>query len=299
MRTALFATTIISTALFCTNAIAQAGVLSDRIDKILEGKNTVTGVAVCTIGSTDTVSVNGSAHLPMQSVFKFHVALAVLDRVDAGVLALDQKIHLTKADLLPDTWSPIRDKYPNAEVSLTIGQLIEYTVAQSDNNGCDILLRLIGGTQATEGYLHRIGSTDVEIKASEEQMHAQWDVQYQNWTTPKSAVWLLSQFCAGKTLSAHSRDFLYGIMESTATGTKRLKGLLPTGTVVAHKTGSSDTNSAGITAATNDIGIVTLPDGSAYAIAVFVSDSSEDNTTNEAIIAEISQAAWQYYNEKL
>lgn len=299
MRTALFATTIISTALFCTNAIAQAGVLTDRIDKILEGKNTVTGVAVCTIGSTDTVSVNGSAHLPMQSVFKFHVALAVLDRVDAGVLALDQRIHLTKADLLPDTWSPIRDKYPNAEVSLTIGQLIEYTVAQSDNNGCDILLRLIGGTQAAEEYLHRIGATDVEIKASEEQMHAQWDVQYRNWTTPRSAVWLLSQFYAGKALSAQSREFLYGIMESSVTGTKRLKGLLPAGTVVAHKTGSSDTNSAGITAATNDIGIVTLPNGAAYAIAVFVSDSSEDNATNEAIIAEISQAVWQYYNEKL
>nr|AMP47713.1 classA [uncultured bacterium] len=83
-------------------------------------------------------------------------------------------------------------------------------------------------------------------------------------------------------------------MIETTTGPKRLKGLLPDGTVVAHKTGSSDTNDKGITAATNDIGIITLPNGKHFAIAVYVSDSSEKSDVNEKIIAEICKSVWDY-----
>lgn len=300
MRTAskLFFATILSLGLFHTAALAQGNSLQSTIEKIVNDKKAVIGVAVCTIGGSDTITVNGAAHLPMQSVFKFHVALAVLEQVDKGKLTLDQKIKFAKTDLLPNTWSPIRDKYPNADVSLSVAELIEYTIAQSDNNGCDILLRLIGGTEAVESYLQRIRATDVEIKANEEQMHSAWDIQYRNWTTPLSAVQLLSQFYAGGAISAASRNFLYNIMVNTSTGAKRLKGLLPSGTVVAHKTGSSDTNAQGITAAVNDIGIITTPNGSGYAIAVLVSDSAEDSHTNETIIAEISQAVWQYFTSR-
>ena len=83
-------------------------------------------------------------------------------------------------------------------------------------------------------------------------------------------------------------------MTETPTGPKRLKGLLPTTTVVAHKTGTSG-SSNGITAATNDIGLVTLPDGRHLAIAVFVSDSPADLATRERVIAEIAKAVWDQY----
>lgn len=294
----LFIATAISLCLFHTTATAQSNSLSAKINEIIKDKKATVGTAICTIGGNDTLSVNGAAHLPMLSVFKFHIALAVLDQVDKGALTLSQKIKLTTADLLPDTWSPIRGKYANGD-SLSVAKLIEYTVAQSDNNGCDILLRLIGGTEAVERYLQRIGVNEVAIKANEQQMHAAWDVQYHNWTTPLSAVRLLSKFYAGDAVSVESCRFLYNVMANTTTGAKRLKGLLAAGTVVAHKTGSSDTNSQGLTAAVNDIGIITLPNGAVYAIAVLVSDSAEDNTINEAIIAEISQAVWQYYASKL
>ncbi len=85
--------------------------------------------------------------MPMLSVFKFHIALAVLNQVDKGNLTLDQKILIKKSDLLENTWSPLREKYPDGNVELPLSEIITYTVAQSDNNGCDILLRLIGGTK--------------------------------------------------------------------------------------------------------------------------------------------------------
>ena len=67
---------------------------------------------------------------------------------------------------------------------------------------------------------------------------------------------------------------------------------MPAGTAVAHKTGTSGTEK-GITAATNDIGIITLPDGRHLAIAVFVSDSPEDEATREGVIAKIAKAIWE------
>lgn len=278
-------------------ATAQTKSITASIGKILKDRKADVGVAVYLFSNGDTISINGDRHFPLQSVFKFHIALTVLNEVDKGCLSLKQKINITKADLLSNTWSPIRDKYPDGEMALTIAELIEYTVAQSDNNGCDILLKLIGGTKAVEEYLFEIGAKDVQIKANEEQMHAMWNVQFQNWTTPKSAVQLLSKFYSGQLLSKESSEILFKIMANTTTGANRIKGGVPHSTVVAHKTGTSDTNSQGITAAVNDIGIVILPDGSVYAMAVFVSNTRENNLINESIIAEISHTVWQYLLE--
>jgi len=87
-------------------------------------------------------------------------------------------------------------------------------------------------------------------------------------------------------------------MAATNTGKVRIKSQLPPGTIVADKTGSSDTNKEGITAAVNDIGIVTLPNGNHFAICVFVSNSKESETVNDKIIADISKLAWDYFKEK-
>ena len=74
----------------------------------------------------------------------------------------------------------------------------------------------------------------------------------------------------------------------------RIQQIGLTHAVVAHKTGTSATQN-GVTAATNDAGIVTLPNGKHYAISVFVSDSKEDEATNEKIIADISKKVWDYF----
>ena len=83
-------------------------------------------------------------------------------------------------------------------------------------------------------------------------------------------------------------------MTETGTGAHRIKGMLPADAVVAHKTGTSGT-AAGVTAATNDVGIVTLPDGRHLAIAVFVSDSTADEAAREGVIAKAARAAWDYF----
>jgi beta-lactamase class A len=286
------------TLLLLGQSQAQLHRLIPKINEITNGKKVEIGVAIVDHSGQGSVSVNGDSHLPMQSVFKFPIALAVLSEVDKGKLSLKQKIRIEQKEMLPDLYSPIREKYPNG-VTLTLAEILEYTVSQSDNVGCDALLRLIGGPQIVEDFLRKAGFQDVEIKINEEVMQRNWDLQFQNWITPLTANAILTAFYENKNklLSKKSHRFIWKIMKGTTTGANRLKGQLPAGTVVAHKTGYSGANKAGIMAAVNDIGIVFLPNGKYFYISVFVTNSKENFETNEKIIADIAKLAWDYFNE--
>ncbi len=271
-----------------------------QIQHIVAGKKATVGIALMSDDGKDTASIYGNRHFPLQSVFKFHIALAMLSQIDQGKFSLDQPIKIQKKDLLPKLYSPIRDKYPNG-TTMNLSEMLAYTVSQSDNVGCDLLLKLLGGPEAVERYIKQSGTNDISIKVNEETQQANWDLQFKNWTTPRAAVNVLQTFYVNrnKRLSTQSHDFIWTVMKGTQTGQARLKGQLPKQTIVAHKTGSSGTNKAGITAAVNDIGIVFLPNGRYYFISVFVKDSRENEDTNEKLIADIGKATWDYFMKRL
>lgn len=286
---------IIGLAIFSCNTQKPIDSLSKQIEEIAKSKNAEVGVAVLGIENRELLSINGDKHFPMQSVYKFHLALTVLNQVDLGKLALNQKIKLNEGNLLPNTWSPLREKYHANDTSVLLSEILSFTVSQSDNNGCDILFGLVGGPDSVNNFIHRNGITDVSVVATEHEMHQDWNIQFENWTTPLAAIQLLDLFYQQQILSDSSNSFLMQKMMETTTGPKRIKGLLPFGTAVAHKTGGSGKNSEGISAAVNDIGIVRLPDGTHFAIAVFITNSMETEEVNEQIIAEISLAVFNYF----
>lgn len=279
-------------------SFAQTGNLKKEINQIAKGKNATVAVSALDFETGESININGDKKLPMLSVFKFHIALAVLDQVDQGKLNLDQKIFIKKSELLENTWSPIREKYPNGNIEMPLSELLKYTVAQSDNNGCDILIRLLGGTENIQNYFNNKGIKDFTIKANEEKMHEGFEFHYWNTTTTNSANQLLKDFFDGKIVSKKSTDFLLKIMLETTTGTTKIIAQLPKGTPVAHKTGSSGKNEKGLTIAENDIGIVTLPNGKHYAISIFVSDSMESEETNTKMVADISKIVFDYFSKK-
>ena len=270
--------------------------LRTEIAKVVGNASGEVGVAIVGPGSFDTLLLHGNDHFPMQSVFKFPLAIAVLHRVDSGILSLDQRIHLKKEDLLSGTWSPLREKYPGGNVDIALRELLAFTVSQSDNNGCDMLFRLLGGTETVNRCIHDLGIADIAIVATEEEMHRGWEVQYRNWCTPFAMAQLLQRCFHDSILSRGSRDYLWLLMVETSTGAGRIKGQLPSGTIVAHKSGSSGTNDDGIAAATNDVGIVVLPNGRQFIIVVFVSDSRANESARDETLARISRVAWDAFN---
>ncbi|MBC7555668.1 MAG: class A beta-lactamase, subclass A2 [Chryseobacterium sp.] len=270
--------------------------LEAQINKISEGQNAIVAVSVLGIEKPFVLNIKGNEHLPMQSIFKFHIALAVLNLVDERKLNLNQKILIKKTDLLENTWSPIREKHPNGNVELTVGEIIKFTVAESDNNGCDLLLKLIGGTKTVQNFMNKKSVKDFQIKYNEKECHEILDLQYENYSSTNSIVGLLKDFQEGKIVSESSTNFLIKIMAETSTGANRLSGQLPKN-ILAHKTGTSFTVE-GLTAATNDMGIVTLPNGNHYAICVFVSNSKEIEKVNCKIIADVSKLIYDYLLDK-
>lgn len=270
--------------------------LKTALENIIKDKKATIGVSVWHLEKGDTLSINGNKHLPMQSVFKLHIAMAALDLADKGKLNLNQKIKLTKKNLLQNTWSPLREKYPDGNVEVPLSEILELTVAQSDNNGCDIILDLIGGTKIVQNYMNKIGIRDFQIVANEETMHKILDIQYQNYSSANAANLVLKKLYSEPVLKKQSKDFLIKILENTTTAPNRLKGELPKNIVVAHKTGTSFTEK-GKTPATNDIGVITLPNNEHLIVSVFVSDSYENEKTNEKIIADIAKASFDYYNK--
>ena len=280
-------------------SFAQKQDLKKEINAITNDKNATVAVSVTGIDfPLHFENKNGEKKLPMLSVFKFHIALAVLNKVDQGKLKLDQPIFIKKADLLENTWSPIREKYPDGNIEMPLSELIKYTVAKSDNNGCDLLLRLIGGTETVQKFINNKGIKNFTIKADEAQMHKGYEFMYWNTTTTNDSNLLLMNFFDGKVLSKNSTSFLMKTMIETTTGTTKIVAQLPKGTPVAHKTGSSGKDEKGLTIAENDIGIITLPNGKHYAISVFVSDSMETEETNTKMIADISKRVFDYFSRK-
>jgi beta-lactamase class A/beta-lactamase class A VEB len=272
--------------------------IRQNIDKILEGKQATVGVAIWGSNAEDTLSLNGDLHLPMQSVFKFHLALVAMHQVDQGKLSLDDKITIDqeRIALYSHLWSPLREKYPDgAEVSLS--EIITNTVAWSDNVGCDLLFELVGGPHVVQSYLHGIGVKDIAVVHKEIEMQALWDRQYANWTTARAANQVLRIFFENKDdlLSPESHHFLLEVLKGTKTGLKDIRAFLPEDAVVAHKTGHSGKNDEGLTGALNNIGIVFLPNGAHFYISVLVSDATESEESCHRIIADIAKTAWDYY----
>lgn len=227
---------------------------------------------------------------PMQSTFKFPLALAVLHQVELGKLQLDQPVRFLKSDLSA-TFSPLQDEFPQADVDVPLRKLIRLTVELSDNTAADIQLRLIGGPEALQQYLDSLGLSAIHQQDSEHTLHVDQTLQYRDFAEPAAMVALLRRFADHSPLNAEHTALLNGWMLQATSGPKRLKGLLPVGTPVAHKTGTSGVEWGRIPA-TNDVGLITLPGGRRLALAVFVTDAHATQQACEHVIAAIAQAVY-------
>jgi beta-lactamase class A len=244
----------------------------------------------------ESVTLNGDQQFPMQSVYKFPIGMAVLAQVDRGKLKLDQQVRVEASDFASDLQhSPIRDENPQG-TELSLAELLKYMVSESDGTACDVLLKLVGGPDAVTQYLRDLGVNGIVVANTEKEIGQDKAVQYRNYASPNAVVVLLRALHEGQGLSKSSQALLLQLMTQTTTGPKRIKGLLPDGTVVAHKTGTSSTVN-GVTAATNDVGLVTLLNGRHMAIAVFVSDSGANDAVREGVIAKVTKAAWAEWSK--
>lgn len=277
--------------LFYLDATAQQSAV--RLKEIASSLNAKVGVSAMVLETGDTISFRAERKYPMQSVYKLPIAMAILAQVDRGTLSLQQMVKVEKSEIIPRGVSPIRINYPNG-TSLTLAELLRLNVAESDGTACDVLIRLMGGPAMVQQYLRSLGIADMHIATTEMvQISDDW-VQYQNWCRPMATTILLKKLYNDHVLSKISTLMLLKWMEESVPGSQRLKGNLPSGTIVAHKPGTSGTFD-GLTRATNDVGIITLTNGKHLAISVFVSDAYGTMAEKEKLIADIAKLLFDCY----
>jgi beta-lactamase class A len=260
------------------------------------------GAAAIIIETGEAAFLKANEHYPMQSVYKLPIAMAVMEKVKLGQLDLEEKVAVTKDEFVrAGQRSPLRDKNPDGG-EFTIRELMRLALVESDGTASDVLLRVGGGPDEVQSYLTQIGITDMKVVNTERSLD--WNTQYDNWATPAESAELLRWLHKASDCGCSEIDpltkpaeelegptLLIKFMVDSQPGSKRLKGRFSNDITVAHKTGTGGTRD-GIAAATNDIGIIKLPDGSHLAIAVFVSDSPASEPTREDVIANIAKAAW-------
>jgi beta-lactamase class A len=269
--------------------------LRTRVERLAAPARGHVGVAARVVETGERVALHASDRFPMQSVYKLAIDYAVLQRVDAGRMSFGEKVRIEKSDLPPSgVVSPIRDSHPEGGFEMTLEELLRAAIVESDGTACDVLLRLMPAAQVTQA-LRGLGVTGMVVATTEAAMTRGPEVQYRNWATPESTLDLLHALHDGRGLSAGSRERLLRWMTETPTGPARIKGKLPAGAAVAHKTGTSGTHQ-GLTRATNDVGILTLPNGRHVLIAVYVSDSPAPQSAREGVIADVAGALWDCWS---
>jgi beta-lactamase class A len=247
------------------------------------------GFAALDLSSGRSLAWHENDAFPMQSVFKLPIAIELLRQVDRNQIDLAQVVALGPTDARGGPTGTMA-----VPTKKTVRQLLEAMVVTSDNVATDKLLSLIGGPAAVDARVRALGIAHITIRYAERDLQTG---KVDNTATPAAMVALLAKIGRRETgLSASSAAQLDDILSRVVTGQQRIKGALPVGTPVAHKTGMSDTRD-GKTDATNDVGLITLPNGHRVAVAIFVHASPADLATRERTIARLARLVYDTFND--
>lgn len=267
--------------------------LNIRLNCLIKGKDAEVGIAI--IKNEKEWIIGSKNKLPMLSVFKYFVALKVLEKLEKENISLDKEIIINKNMIDENLYSPMLKDYTTFPFKISIANLLKYMISESDNNACDILIDYVGGINKVQKYVHSLGFDDIEISQTEADMNKDIEKQYLNKALTIDIARAMKFVRDKNILSDASRSFIDEIMINTTTGKDKLKAGLPQNITLAHKTGSSDRKQDSIKIADNDAGYVFLPNGDVYYTVVLIKDSKMSDEENAKLISEVSRITYKYF----
>lgn len=239
------------------------------------------GVAALDTGSGRRLLHDENSRYAMASTFKLALAAAILAEVEAGRLALDQEIAVTRADLVP--YAPVVEAGLERG-RLPVERLCAAIVEVSDNAAANLLLARIGGPAGLTRFCRANGDTVTRLDRTETALNSNLPGDPRDTTSPAAMVGLMRTLLVGDALRPASRARLIGWMEGASTGLQRLRAGLPAGWRVGDKTGN------GANGAANDLAIAWPPGRAPILIACYQSGGNADLATRDAIHANVARA---------
>jgi beta-lactamase class A len=238
------------------------------------------GVAVLDMESGFRAALHGSDRFPMCSTFKFLAAAAVLERVARGRSQLDRQIRFEAKDVV--TYSPVTKDHVGT--GMTLAELCEAALTQSDNTAANMLLREIGGPAGLTAFARSLGDRMTRLDRWEVELNEAAPGDLRDTTTPATMLGNLQQVILGKSLPEPLRRQLTDWMLANKTGDTRLRAGLPRNWKVADKTGSGEHGTA------NDIGIAWPPGRKPLLLTVYLTGSQASAEARNATVAKVAHA---------
>ena len=302
--------------------------LEATIDALWRGFPGRTGIAVRRIDGNWSLARRGDEFFPQQSVSKLWVTLTTLAKIDAGQGALFDQVTITGDDLTLFNQPLARRVQSEGIVRESVDSLIDKAITGSDNTANEALLRYAGGPDAVRGFLGQRGITGIRFGPGERLLQSriagvEWQQRYsagrgfeaargmvplelrqaalnrylanpEDGAQPQAVVDALAALARGELLSPASTRRVIDTMHRTTSGPQRLKAGVPPGWRVAHKTGTGQVLGS-LATGYNDIGILTAPDGTRYAVAVMLASTTAPVPERMALMQAVSRAVADYH----
>ncbi|MCC7234576.1 MAG: serine hydrolase [Bryobacterales bacterium] len=251
------------------------------------------GAAFSLLDTDKAYAFHGNDRFPSPGVARLPALLLLMQRLDTGRLANNQLVQITTEDFVPaPAPSALRDRYPRG-TSMMLSELLDTFAPGSDATTADVLLRLLGGPEEMDGFLAFLRIPGMKLEHNERRIAGKPGLAGRNYTTPVAAIHLLHALMNPRRLKPETRQRLAGMLGAPSDGGRGISGLLPPGALVAHVRGGTETVK-GVTAATNECGIVTLPGGRRLAVVILIADARAPLALREQVIARIARAAYDW-----
>lgn len=268
---------------FSADRLTQLRATIDSIIASHEGK-----VGVGLIAGHDTLAIGDSLRLPLMSVFKLHIAIAVLDKG----LSPDSVVEMAASDIHPETWSPLRDSSGIRDISIPLGRLLYYSVCRSDNNACDKLIELAGGIAEVEKCAKKLTDKPFALTETEHSMYEDQERTYRNWSSPLALCEIMEAVYSGRALRPAETQYLTGLLSDSSTGREKIAGGVPKEAFLGHKSGLSFRTPEGIRITSADVAAIRLRDGRTAYLSIVVKDTPETDEETARLFKDITHAIY-------
>jgi beta-lactamase class A len=238
------------------------------------------GVAVFDASTGHTAGWRLDERFPMCSTFKWLLAAAVLQRVDAGSERLERRIVFGADALL--SYAPETRRHVGG-AGMSVAQLCEAAVTLSDNTAANLLLAALGGPAAVTACARSLGDDTTRLDRTEPALNESLPGDPRDTTSPRAMSVALRRALLGDGLSAASRERLTGWMVATQTGTHRLRAGLPAAWRIGDKTGTGERGS------TNDVAVAWPPQRAPLVVVAYLTDCAAPIESREAALARVGR----------
>jgi beta-lactamase class A len=239
------------------------------------------GVAALDSGSGRELLFDADSRYSMASTFKLPLAAAVLARVDAGEMSLEEKLPIPAGRSLDN--SPAIDRYRD-EGGLSVVRLCSAIVELSDNSAANMLLRRIGGPEALTRFLRACGDPVTRLDRFEMELNSNLADDPRDTTSPAAMARLVRTLVLGEVLSRQSRNHLSTWLRKSVPGPDRLKAGFPSPPwLVGHKTGT------GANGAVNDVAVAWRSGKAPVVVACYQSGGTADRPARFAAHAAVGR----------